>query len=199
LPGVTGREGPLSRELTSVNGTDNQSLQAIIHNARHFSESPRPDFASAGTKAAHALLGVALLAVTFLAARRIADHRWRVVFRLGGLTIVMVAISPVNHTHYMALAVPAVLGLVYYENEARRDFTWRAGLVAVAVLHVLSGVWPRLPFLPGYLAARHLGLTMLGTLLVWWAGLTFPARRAAPAFGGAARLVGWFRHGRSRS
>jgi hypothetical protein len=97
----------------------------------------------------------------------------------------------------MVLALPAVLGLVYRENERRGGFTWGAGLVVVVTLHVASGLYPRIPQLPGYQAARDLGVTMLGTLLVWWAGLSFPARGAnSLAAAPAARLFGWLRLGR---
>ena len=74
-----------------------------------------------------------------------------------------------NHTHYMALALPAVLGLVYWELERRANSSGVWALVAVVVLHVASGIWPRVPNLPGFQAARDLGVTMLGTLLVWYA------------------------------
>jgi hypothetical protein len=197
LPGLTEKQGPLSRELTNVNGTDNQSIQAIIHNARHLDPATRPGTAEASTKAAHVLIGLALLAATFLAARRIPDERSRVFFRLGGLLILMVALSPVNHTHYMVMALPVVVGLVHGEIARRGNFTWGAGLILVVSLHVASGVYPRIPVLPGYQAARDLGVTMLGTLVVWWAGLTFPARAAVPLVAGRPRFV-WFPFGHSR-
>jgi hypothetical protein len=195
LPGLTSHSGRLSRELTDLNGTDNQSIQAIIHNARYLDRATRPPAAEAGTKAAHALIGLALVTATFLAARRIPDQRYHTFFLLGGLAILTVALSPVNHTHYMVLALPVVLGLVYRENERRGDFTWGTGLIVVVALHLLSGVYPRIPQLPAYQAARDLGVTMLGTLLVWWAGLTFAARGATPP-APARRAFGWLRLGR---
>ena len=53
LPGLTTKPGALSTELTDMNSTDNQSVQAIIHAAVNWNESPRPRAASAGTKLAH--------------------------------------------------------------------------------------------------------------------------------------------------
>jgi alpha-1,2-mannosyltransferase len=196
LPGLTTQPGKLSTELTDMNSTDNQSVQAIIHAAVNWNESPRPRAASAGTKLAHAATGLTLIILTFLAGRRIPDERYRTLFQLSGLLITAVAITPVNHTHYMALAVPAVLGLVYWELERRGKFVWGWALVTVAVLHVASGIWPRIPNLPGFQAARDLGVTMLGTLLVWFASLRLPTGSAArtpvtaPAPTGAVRLPG---------
>jgi hypothetical protein len=65
----------------------------------------------------------------------------------------------------------------------------------VVGLHVASGIYPRLPFLPGFQAARDLGVTMFGTLLVWWASLRLPATStAAPtpdsASGATVRVPG---------
>lgn len=177
LPGLTSQPGRLSRELTDMTSGDNQSVQAVIHNALHLDRATRPTAAALTTKLAHVLIGLGLLAWTFRAARRITDERYRTFFLLGGLTILTVPLAPVNHTHYMVLAVPVVFGLVYRELELRREFSWSLGLTVVVVLHVASGVIPRLPFLPCYDVTRDLGVTMLGTLVVWWAGLALPARR----------------------
>jgi hypothetical protein len=49
----------------------------------------------------------------------------------------------------------------------------------VVLLHVLSGAFPRLP---GFEPLRDLGVTMIGTLVLWYAGLRFPAA-GAPAGG----------------
>jgi|SRR5579883_861390 len=174
LPGLTTKPGALSDELTSMTGTDNQSIRSIIHTAVNWGVEPRPRTASTGTKLAHAILAVVMIVWTFLAARRIADERYRTLFLLSGLTIVAVAVTPVNHTHYMALALPAVLGLVVWELEQRGKFHWGLILTAVMVVHVVSGIYPRVPVLPGYQAVRDLGFTMLGTLLVWYVSLRLP-------------------------
>jgi hypothetical protein len=195
FPGLTNDPGPLAHELTSVSSSDNQSVRTVIHNVTHWAANPRPPKAAFGATLAHGLVGLALIAWTFLAARRIPDERYRTVFRLGGLATLIVAISPMSHTHYMVLAIPVVTALVYRELEQRGEFRWGAGLSAVVALHLLSGIYPRIPQLPGYQAARDLGVTMLGTLLVWWAGLSFPARGAAstPA---PRRAFAWLRIGR---
>jgi alpha-1,2-mannosyltransferase len=195
LPGLTTKPGALSRELTDMTGTDNQSIRSIIHTVVNWSANPRPPVASASTKLAHAAISLVLVVWTFRAARRIADERYRTLFLLSGLVIVMVAITPVNHTHYMALAVPAVLGLVHWDLEKRGKFVWGPALVLVMTLHMLSGIYPRLPFLPGFQAARDLGVTMLGTLLVWWAALRLPAASgpATPTQARRLRLLPRFR------
>lgn len=179
LPGLTSKPGALSRELTDMTGTDNQSIQSIIHALRHWNEQPRPATAAASTKLLHVAIGLALIVWTFLTARHIADERYRTLFLLSGLVIVMVAVTPVNHTHYMALAVPAVLGLVYWDLEQRGKFVWGAALTVVVLLHAASGIYPRLPFAPGYQATRDLGVTMLGTLVVWFAASRLPAEPVA--------------------
>ena len=178
LPGMTTQPGVLSRELTDMTGTDNQSIRAIIHDAVNYGVKPLPPMPSTGTKVAHAVIALAMIVWTFRAAGRIPDERYRTLFLLSGLVIVAVAVTPVNHTHYMALAIPAVLGLVYREGEQRGEFSWRPVLILVIVLHFVSGVYPRIPFLPGYQAARDLGVTMLGTLVVWYASLRLAARGA---------------------
>jgi hypothetical protein len=196
LPGLTTKPGALSIELTDMTRTDNQSLQAIIHTAVNWNLSPRPLTPALGTKLAHVAIGLAMIFWTFHTARRIPDERYRTLFILSGLLIVAVAITPVNHTHYMALAVPAVLGLVYWELEYRGEFLWSWGLTAVVLLHILSGIWPRIPNLPGYKDARELGMTLVGTLVVWYASLKIPAgsvtqiSRVAPAAVGSTKLSG---------
>ncbi len=190
LPGLTTNTGALSNELTDMTATDNQSVRAIIHAAANWG-APIPPKASEGTKLAHLIVSVAMIVATFLLARRIADERYRTLFLLGALVIVSVAVTPVNHTHYMALAFPAVLGLVYWEQDRRGDFRWGPAVIAVVAIQVASGIYPRLPFLPGYQAARDLGVTMIGTLAVWIAVLWLPggvgrrgsaAAERAPAF-----------------
>lgn len=197
FPGLTNDPGPLAHELTSVSSSDNQSVRTIIHNVTHWSADPRPAKAAFGATLAHGLVGLALVAWTYRAARRIPDGRYRTVFRLGGLAILIVAVSPMSHTHYMVLGIPVVTALIYRELERRGEFRWGAALTALVVLHLLSGIYPRIPQLPGYQAARDLGVTMIGTLLVWWAGLTFPARGAVPpAAAPARRGLAWLRLGR---
>jgi FtsH-binding integral membrane protein len=193
LPGLTTAPGVMSRELTDMTGTDNQSIRAIIHNALNFDGATRPPMASTGTKIAHALIALGMIVWTFWATRRISDERYRTLFVLSGLVIVAVAVTPVNHTHYMVLAFPAVLGLVFWEWERRKKLIWGAALTLVVVFHIVSGIYPRLPFLPGYQAARDLGLTMFGALLVWWAGLRFPAAGAPRPANGAVTDAGTIR------
>jgi hypothetical protein len=195
LPGLTTNHGALSNELTDMTATDNQSVRAIIHAAANWGQKLPPE-ASASTKLMHAVVSVLMIAATFLAARRCADPRYRTLFLLGALVIVCVAVTPVNHTHYMALALPAVLGLVYWELEHRGTFSFGPLLIGVVFLHVASGIYPRVPALPGYQAARDLGVTMLGTLVVWLAALWrmagSPGRiKSAPAENsGGLRLPG---------
>lgn len=175
VPGLTSNPGRLSRELTDMTATDNQSIQAILHNARYLDRATRPARAALDVKLAHVAIGLLLIGATFGAARRISNERDRAFFLLGGLMIVSIAVTPVNHTHFMVLALPVVLGLVYRELQQRGDFRWGPALFAVVALHVLSGVVPRLPFLPIFEVSRDLGVTMLGTLVVWAAGMTFAA------------------------
>ena len=193
MPGLTSKPGRLSRELTDMTATDNTSIQAIVHNALHLNRDTRPKVGDPRAKLAHVVIGVGLLVVTFVLVRRIADERERAFYALGGLTILTVALTPVNHMHYMVLAAPVVLGLVHREQRVRGDYKWGFALWLVVVVHVLSGVLPRLPFAPWFEVSRDLGLAMLGTLAVWWTGLVLPAARAeravrAPRVGVLARL-----------
>jgi hypothetical protein len=139
FPGLTNDPGPLAHELTNVSSSDNQSVRTVIHNVAHWSAGPRPAKAALGATLAHGLVGLALIAWTYLAARRIPDQRYRTAFRLGGLAILIVAISPMSHTHYMVLAIPVVTALIYRELERRGEFTWGMGLIVVVGLGQLSG------------------------------------------------------------
>jgi hypothetical protein len=191
LPGLTQKPGALSRELTDMTGTDNQSVRAIVHAAVNWGTTPPPAEASAGTKLAHAVVAAVLIVCTFVGARRVADPRYRTLFLLSGLVIVCVAVTPVNHLHYMVLALPAVVGLVYWDAERRGALRWGPAMVAVVTLHVLSGVYPRIPQLPGYQAARDLGVAMMGTLVVWAAVLWLPGGTRVGAKPAAGRASGF--------
>jgi hypothetical protein len=190
VPGLTTAPGAASRELTDMNATANQSFRATFHKLEN-PTGPLPSRASTATKVTAAALALALIAVTFLAARRVPDPRYRAVATIGGLSIICVAASPVSHMHYMVLTIPAVCGLMYWRLERTGEFRSGPVLNALFLVQLVLSMYPRLPGLPAYQFTRDLGVTMFGALLVWAAVLVFPAgpRRAAPrALGPAPRL-----------
>lgn len=158
-PGLgAGGDDVRARELTDIPSTDSQSFVAVLHNLRHPNRYLRPRLADPSTRLAHWSLG-GLLALLTLAAARFGggdgpDPAVRLALLIGGLTVVMLALSPVCHLHYFCLWLPLLMGL----TAARR---LPAGLVAVVfAAHVL-------PRLPGLEPLRDFGLAGLVGLLVW--------------------------------
>jgi alpha-1,2-mannosyltransferase len=178
LAGLTNEEGGAGAELTNMNTTDNQSIQAVLHNLLHPEPSLRPAKASLGVKLAHLLIAVGLIVVTLRTANRIEDDRYRTLFRVGGLMLLLIPVSPMSHLHYLVFTIPCVLGLVLFEFEKRRDFTWSPLLGAVLLGHVVTSLLPRLP---GFEKLRDVGVATLGVLIVWFAALTHPLAAAPGA------------------
>jgi len=180
LPGLTTDPGALSRELTDMTGTDNSSLRATVHKLENWTGA-LPPRASTSTKSVAAVAALALVAVTFLVARRIPDPRYRTVATVGGLSIVCVAASPVSHMHYMAMAIPALCGLMYWQLERTGEFRSGPVLNGLYLVQLVLSVYPRIPGLPAHQITRDLGVTLFGALLIWAAALWVPAepRRSA--------------------
>ena len=66
-------DGARDKELLEVTATDNQSMQATIHNHLYPDAKARPGHTSWGTKGVHAGLTLVLTAATLLALRRAKD------------------------------------------------------------------------------------------------------------------------------
>jgi hypothetical protein len=124
----------------------------------------RPPRHSVETTLAHWFIG-GLLTIGLLVSFGSCSERdpLRLLLLLGGLTVVMLPISPVSHTHYFCLALPAVI--------AQLAVAWRPGSLRPSLIPfgaaLLAGILFALPMIPFCDARREIGLSMMGCLLLW--------------------------------
>jgi hypothetical protein len=171
-PGLgIGGEATRDKELMEMTATDNQSIQAVVHNYRNWSATIRPPHADASTKAIHLIAGLLLTGGLVLAyGRRSFDDATRNLLFLGGLVLVMTVTSPVSHTHYFCLALPAVMGLAARsmgEFPKRPAPPWPTLIFLYAV-----GICFALPMIPYWQHRREFGLSLFGCLALWIAVVT---------------------------
>jgi len=155
-----------AKELMEITATDNQSFQAIIHNYRHWSESPRPPHADTLTRMLHVALFGSLTALTLHAfGRRRDDNPRRLLLVVGCLVLLMALGSPISHTHYFCLALPLIAGLYITSVEERPKAIlpdWGTGLVLVSAALLFS-----LTHIPVWEGRRDAGLPMYASLILW--------------------------------
>jgi len=171
-----GEDRSRAKELIEATATDNVSFQTVLHNLLHLDRDTRPNVASTGVRCAHLLLSAALTLLT-LAAGTAALPRHGPgtgVVVVGALTLIMLMSSPVCHSHYFALSVPLVMGLlvVVWERDALTPLNW-----LLLVLFSLQVVGNALPLMPGYEQARDIGANMGTALALWLTGCLVLVRR----------------------
>ena len=163
-PGLFARgNSDRNKELMELTATDNQSIQAVIHNWIHPVKQSRPPRAHPLTKLVHWAIG-GLLTLSLLIAyfnSRLAEAE-RDLFFLGGLTMIMLIISPVSHTHYFCLALPGVVGTL--ERNLRPGTVLLPSSILMAL--ICAGLLFALPMLPIGSFRREIGLSLLGCLLL---------------------------------
>jgi alpha-1,2-mannosyltransferase len=178
----SGADRSRAEELLDINGTDNQSFVAIIHNWINFDETvhtPRGS-RSATTepylRTMHYAAGAIFTALTLLSAgwRR---KRSSVVEELvpGALIVVMILASPVSHNHYFVLAIPLVMGLML-DGSAGGTYPSRSRFA----LLIAFGIATALPLLPGLEWLGDLGLASIAALALWFSAM-YEAHAATPA------------------
>ncbi len=156
----------LDQEMLEMTATDNQSIQAVVHNYKHWERSSRPRLASWETKLTHVLAGLFLTGGLLLSfGWKRDDDPVRMLLLLGGLVTIMAITSPVSHTHYFCLAVPAVMGLSAYSIERRPHRLYPAP--ALLLLLITLGCLFTLPSVPIWEARREAGLSMFACLIIW--------------------------------
>jgi hypothetical protein len=176
-----------AEELINVTATDSQSFRAMIHNTIHLDRDHRPRQASPLVQKVHWLIGGAFTLVTLAVAgwRRTLTGPPLVLFA-GSLTLVMLLMSPVCHTHYFALSLPLVMGLIawYWER------TGAAGLSpAVVGLIAVQIVGNTLPLLPVTEVLKDVGLATYTALILWVLACVVVWRSGSPpAVAGKAAL-----------
>jgi alpha-1,2-mannosyltransferase len=182
-----GEDKTRAEELINVTATDSQSFRSIMHNTIYLDRATRPPQASPLVQKIHWVLGGAFTLLTLAIAgfRRTLTGPALALF-IGSLTLVMILMSPVCHTHYFALSVPLVMGLIAWEWER----TGKAGLsYAIVGLIALQIVGNTLPLLPATEVLKDVGLATY-TALVLWLLACVAIRRSAHQPLAQARAVG---------
>jgi hypothetical protein len=166
-----------AKELIEVTATDSQSYLAVLHNTLHLERTTRPDVASPEVRALHWALGGLFTLLTLAAGwRRQAPPGPAVTTFVGALTVIMIMLSPVCHTHYFALALPLVMGLTALAWEQNLA-GWRLALLVS--LMILQIVGHTLPLLPIFEILKDAGLAMYMTMALWLAACLMLARRTS--------------------
>jgi len=174
-----------AKELIEATATDSQSFLVVIHNTLHLDVDRlhRVPTAAPTVRAAHFVLAGLFTALTLAAAsRRRGEDATGIVLFLGSLTLIMLASSPVCHTHYFALSLPLVMALTAREWERNGGFRFRPGLWALTTLQIVGNV---LPLVVGLELLKDAGLALYTALTLWgtaclslWRGQ--PAQTALP-------------------
>ena len=167
-----GNDQSRALELIDVPASDSQSFQALIHNTMYLDPYKRPRKVIPLARELHWLIGGSLTLLTLLAGWKHRHSRGPVqpIF-VGALLLIMLLLSPVCHTHYFALAVPLLMGLLAlsWDRQAARGSamarTCVSGglLVLIAVLNI--GFVP--PLLPGMQVLRDACWMTYGILVLW--------------------------------
>ncbi len=154
-----------AEELINVTATDSQSFRAIIHNSLHLDRTTRPPQASPLVQKVHWAIGAALTLVTLAVAgyRRTLTGPPLVLF-VGSLTLVMILLSPVCHTHYFALSLPLVMGLIAWDWERTGKAGLSAGVIGLIAVQIVGNT---LPLLPATEVLKDVGLATYTALLLW--------------------------------
>jgi len=112
-PGLgSGEDASRAKELTDVDGSDNQSLLAAIH---HWSypAGQRPAKATRPARlTSYAVGGLMLLGWSFIAGCRRKDSPRQLALLVGTLMGITLVMSPVAHNFYFLLLLPLIAGLV---------------------------------------------------------------------------------------
>lgn len=169
LPAL-GRGGDHVRddELIKATRNDSQSIECVIHKTIHLDAATRPEEVSSFARRASRVTGVVLTLLTLVAAgwRRDAPGPLTCLFA-GALSFLMMALSPVCHTHYFALSVPLVMGLLAADR-ARHQKATPGVVTAVLLLFYLAG--NLLPLLPQLEILKDTGAALYAGLGLWLAG-----------------------------
>ena len=171
LPGLgQGGDSTRDKELIEMTATDNQSIQAVIHNYRHWDREGRPTRAGRHTQLAHVIITLLMTGILLAAyGWRRDNNPARMLILLGGLVNIMAIASPVSHTHYFCLALPLMAGLSAHSMTARPERM--VPFVGKLTVLILAGICFALPMIPVWEGRREIGLSLYGCVLLWVAAL----------------------------
>jgi hypothetical protein len=184
-----GEDRSRADELTQVVSTDSQSFQAVMHNTLHPDPDRRraeaPD-ASAPVRLAHWLIGGTLTLLTLAAARKPSSRTGEgVVLWIGALSLIMILLSPVCHTHYFVLELPLLMALQWRSWRRRGDVSGpligRSNSpldLPTLSLFVFVIVGNSVPQIPALQLLRDRGAATYTGLVVWLAACRALRREA---------------------
>jgi hypothetical protein len=154
-----------AEELINVTATDSQSFRAMIHNTMHLDRDHRPRQASPLVQKVHWLIGgLFTLATLAVAGRRRTLTGPPLVLFVGSLTLIMLLMSPVCHTHYFALSLPLVMGLIAWHWERTGKPALSPAVVGLIAVQVIGNT---LPLLPVTEVLKDVGLATYTALILW--------------------------------
>lgn len=155
-------------ELIDANATDNQAYMVAIHNTLHRDRSTRPAKASPLVRKLHWGLACAFTLITLAVAwrHRNAPAGANLALFAGGLSVIMALTSPVCHTHYFAVTLPLVMGLVFLAWEKTG---WRGWIIppAIFALTTFMVAAPSLASVPGLKVLKDLAVPMYVNMTAW--------------------------------
>jgi hypothetical protein len=160
-----GEDKTRAEELINVTATDSQSFRSIIHNTIYLDRTTRPPQASPLVQKTHWVLGAAFTLATLAVAgfRRALTGPALVLF-VGSLTLVMILMSPVCHTHYFALSLPLVMGLIAWDWQRTGEAGLSYRIVGLIAMQIVGNT---LPLLPPTEVLKDVGLATYTALALW--------------------------------
>jgi hypothetical protein len=162
-----GEDKSRAEELIEVNATDNQSIQTTLHNTLYFDRDTRPKVAEPWERYTTWFIGGTFTLLTLAAAyRRRTDNGLSVALLVGAMTLVMMWLSPVCHSHYFVLSVPLIMTLLARSWERRPQVLNRFAALSIGmfVLIVVQIIGYTIPLIQ---ATRDLGFSLYTSLPLW--------------------------------
>jgi hypothetical protein len=193
LPAL-GRGGDHVRddELIKATRNDSQSIQCVVHKTMFLDPATRPELVSDNARLAHRVIGVTLTLLTLVAVgwKRTLTGPAACLF-VAALSFLMMALSPVCHTHYFALSLPLTMGLMAADRERLGSAIPAWTTITLLSVNLIGNT---LPLLPQLEILKDTGTALYAGLLLWLSAcvamrrpavtfepdsLTLPARPAA--------------------
>jgi len=174
-------------ELIQITATDNQSLQAVIHNLRHPYLETKPNQIDGLTRLLSMGIGVFLLGILVVLILRKGEGDWervRQVLLGQGLICLMLLMSPVGHSHYGVLLLPGMTVLLWLSWVAPDQVSCGRVVTLMGVVLasqiIAAGQIPS-P-IPGTGILRHFGFGIVGMMGLLGECVRLGANRKSPFF-----------------
>ena len=167
-PGLgLGQDASRARELTAMNGTDNQSLLAFLHNWRYFDlpRKQRPANADPGERLAVYGVGVLLfLGIVLVAGKQREDSPRNLLILCGLFMGLALVVNPVVHNYYYLLLLPVIAAFLDHvlAQVSGRATIWR--LPWVLPVFMVTDILARLPGIGPFL--RDVGVPFVSMVFL---------------------------------